>query len=167
MEEIINKVAGSGLKTLDLEEYYDASGRADFDLAQTLFQGLVLREKDFRAFVKDFDWNIYADKNVAVFCSADAIVPVWAFMLVATKLSGIAKHFILGDRQELEKELFRKALAAIDPQDFLAAKVVIKGCSKLPVPTSAYLEITKILAPVASSIMYGEPCSTVPVYKKK
>jgi len=163
---IINKVANSSLITLDLEEYYDQSERIVYDLKQHLFEELILREKDLRDFIKAHDWSMYAGKHVAITCSTDAIIPVWAYMLIASQLAPYAKEVIFGNLEDLENHLFRKALSTIDLSKFQEAKVVIKGCSKYPVPVSAYVEITRLLRPIASSIMYGEPCSTVPVYKK-
>lgn len=168
MSEIVNKVANSALVTLDLEDVLDKeTPRLSIDLADNLFQGLVLREKDFRLFIKEQDWLIYSDAYVNVHCTADAIIPNWAYMLVASKLSGNAKNFVFGDLTVLEEEILRKNIDAINPLDYENAKLVIKGCSDLTAPEFAFFEITKKLTPVVSSIMYGEPCSTVPVYKKK
>lgn len=167
METIINKVAQSGLVTFNLEEYYDKHERIVFDIKDCLFMGLILREKDFREFIKTHDWLQFANKNVAITCSADAIVPTWAYMLVASKLNGIANYYFFGDLETMENILFQKALAKVNIENFRDKKMVIKGCSNLPVPTSAYVEISRLLLPVASSIMYGEPCSTVPVFKRK
>ncbi|MFQ3215164.1 MAG: hypothetical protein ACJAT1_000799 [Marivirga sp.] len=167
MSEIINKVANSTLVTLDLEGVLDKeTPRLTIDLAGNLFQGLVLREKDFRAYIKEHDWSIYKEGYVNVFCSADAIIPNWAYMLVASKLSGNAKNFVFGDATALEQEVLRKNIAAIDAQTYLNTKLVIKGCAALSEPEFAFFEITKKLTPVVSSIMFGEPCSTVPVFKK-
>lgn len=167
METIINKVANSGIITLNLEDFYDKNERVVFDIKDCLFMGLILKEKDFREFVKNHDWSVFEGKNVAIICSADAIVPTWAFMLVGSKLQGVANHFVFGNTEQLEVSLFQKALSAIEPEQFRNEKIVIKGCGNLPVPVFAYVEILRILQPVASSIMYGEPCSTVPVYKNK
>lgn len=166
-ETFVNKVAGSGLITIDLETYYPRGETAVFDMKAHLFMQLILKEKDFREALKTLDWSVYQDKNVAVMCSADAIIPVWAYMLVASYLQPIAREFILGDEKELQKALFLKNLAAIDLQEFNDQRVVIKGCGETPIAEYVYLEITKILRPVVKSIMYGEPCSTVPVFKKK
>lgn len=166
-ETIINKVAQSGLITFNLEDYYDKNERVIFDIKDCLFMGLILKEKDFREFVKTHDWEQYRNKNVAITCSADAIVPTWAYMLIASKLSGIANHYFFGDLNNLENSLFQKALSAIDIESFRDKKIVIKGCGNLPVPINAYVEISRLLLPVANSIMYGEPCSTVPVFKRK
>lgn len=164
--EIINKVAQSSLVSFDLETLFDSRESVVFDLKEALFQGLILREKDFRLFLKTHDWTQYQDKNVAVFCSADAIVPTWAYMLVASYLSPVANHFIFGSLESLQEALFQKALHALDLSSFDDAKVVVKGCSKVQVPTSAYMELSRLLLPRVQSLMFGEPCSTVPVYKK-
>ncbi len=167
METIINKVAQSGLITFNLEDYYDTHERVIFDIKDCLFMGLILKEKDFREFIKLHDWEKYRNKNVAILCSADAIVPTWAYMLIASKLNGLANYFIFGSLAELENSLFLNKLANLDVEQFRNQKMVIKGCSNLPVPVSAYVEISRLLLPVVSSIMYGEPCSTVPVFKRK
>jgi hypothetical protein len=167
MEQIINKVAQSGLITFNLEDYYDKNERVVFDIKECLYMGLILREKDFREFVKTNNWEQYRDKNLAITCSADAIVPTWAYMLIASKLSGIANYYFFGDLNNLENSLFQKALSDIDVEYYRDKKLVIKGCGNLPVPINAYVEISRLLLPVVNSIMYGEPCSTVPVYKRK
>ena len=167
MEEIVNRVANSTLVSLDFDEYIDQSPMTFFDVKDCLYQGLILREKDFRQFIKEFDWSQYDGKNVGVHCSADAIVPTWAYMLVATKLQGIANKMVFGREEELEKELIDEAIQQILKQKLQDAKVVIKGCGNLKSRDYAFFELTKKLAPIVSSIMYGEPCSTVPVYKKK
>lgn len=167
MEEIINRVAKSPLITLDLEDYYSKHERVLYDIKDNLFMGLILKEKDFRDFLKTHDWSQYSNKNVAITCSEDAIVPTWAYMLLATYLAPHAATIVFGSLQELESKLFFDAIKTIDPEQFRDKKVVIKGCSKLPVPTAAYVEITNRLQPVVQSLMFGEPCSTVPVYKKK
>lgn len=164
---IINRVANSGLITIDLEDFYHPGERVVYDLKQNLFQELLLREKDFREFLKTHDWTQYAGKNVAVTCTADAIVPSWAYMLLAVHLTPHAHMVVFGTLDDLEDALFRDALAAINPEDYRDAKVVVKGCSKYPVPLSAYVEISRKLQPVVASLMYGEPCSTVPIYKRK
>ena len=166
-ETIINKVAESGLITIDLENYYPKGETVVFDLKNFLFMGLILKEKDFREALKNEDWEKYRDKNVAVTCTADAIIPVWAYMLIMSYLQPVAKETIVGDEKELHRTLFLKNIAQINAREFSDKKIVIKGCGEIPVGEFAYAEITKILRPVAKSIMYGEPCSTVPVYKKK
>lgn len=165
-KEIINRVASSPLITLDLEDYYHSGDRVVYDLAQNLFQGMILREKDLREFVKENDWTLYQGKNVAITCSEDAIVPTWAYMLIATRLEGIANKVVLGSIETLEYALYQEAIRKIDPNEYVDRPIVIKGCGKLPVPDSAYVELTMLLKPYAKSIMYGEPCSTVPLYKK-
>ncbi len=164
--EIVNKVSESGLITIDLEEYYPLGERVVFDIKDHLFQGLILREKDFREYIKNEDWNKYKNKYVALICSADAIVPTWAYMLLATQLEPIAKKVVFGDLETLETILYNEILSKINPADYQDARIVIKGCGDLPVPKAAYVQITSLLRPVAKSIMYGEPCSTVPLYKK-
>jgi hypothetical protein len=163
---IINKVANSGLITLNLEDYYHPGERVVYDIKDNLFHGLILKEKDFRDFLKIHDWSIYRDKNVAITCSVDAIIPVWAYMLLATYLEPFANRVVFGDLEALENSLFQQTLAGIDLENLQDAKVVIKGCGKLPIPSFAYVEITRLLKPIVHSIMYGEPCSTVPVYKR-
>ncbi len=167
MEEIINKVTQSGLLTFNLEDYYDKNKRTVFDIKDCLFMGLILKEKDFREFIKTNNWEQYRDQNVAITCSADAIVPTWAYMLIASKLNTVANHYVFGDLNDLENALFQKALSRVDLEAFRDKKLIIKGCGHLPVPTFAYVEISKLLLPVVSSLMYGEPCSTVPVFKRR
>jgi hypothetical protein len=166
-DEIINKVAESGLVTLDLKNYFPRGEVAVFDMKDHLFMGMVLKEKDFREALKNMNWEKYRDRNVAITCTADAVVPVWAYMLVASALTGIARDFVMGDEKELHRTLFLKNLSAINISEFADKRMVIKGCGDTPIGEFAYTEITKLLRPVAKSIMYGEPCSTVPVYKKK
>lgn len=163
---IINKVAQSALITLDLEKYYPKQEIVEFDLKEYLFMELILKEKDFREAMKNIDWSIYQDKNIALHCSADAIIPIWAYMLVATYLQPVAHDVIFGDKETALNALYRKTLSAIDPQDFIDKRVVIKGCADIKIPEAAYVEITQKLRPVVKSLMYGEPCSTVPVFKK-
>lgn len=166
MTDILNKVAQSGIVTIDLEEFYPKGERVLFDIKDLLFQGLILKEKDFREFIKNKDWTKYKDNYVAIICSADAIVPTWAYMLLATQLEPFAKKVVFGNLEVLETVLFDEILNKLNPADYQDARIVIKGCGTLPVPIAAYVELTRILRPVAKSIMYGEPCSTVPLYKK-
>jgi hypothetical protein len=166
-DSIVNKVAESGLITLDLENYFPKGEVAVFDMKDYLFMGMILKEKDFRESLKNLDWSVFQNKYVAITCTADAVIPVWAYMLVASNLTGIAKDFVLGDEKELHRTLFLKNLSSINVNDFADKRMVIKGCGETPIGDFAYAEITKLLRPVAKSIMYGEPCSTVPVYKKK
>jgi hypothetical protein len=165
-DTIINKVAESSLIELDLANYYPKGEIAVFDLKDYLFMELILKEKDFREALKNFDFSIYQNKYVAVTCTTDAIIPVWAYMLIASYLQPFAKDVVAGNENFLHKTLFLKNIAAININDYTDKRVVIKGCGDLPIGEFAYLEITKLLRPVAKSIMYGEPCSTVPVYKK-
>ena len=166
-DPFINKVAESGLISVDLENWYPKGETAVFDMKDYLFMGLILKEKDFREALKNIDWSVYNNKNIALTCSADAIIPVWAWMLVATYLQPVANEIVLGDEKELHKKLFLKNLSSINVNEYTDKRVVIKGCGETPIGDFVYMEITKLLRPVAKSIMYGEPCSTVPVYKKK
>lgn len=166
-EQIINRVAGSQLITFDLEELYVSGERVLFDMKECLFQGLILKEKDFRDFIKSHDWTQYKEKNIAIYCSADAIVPTWAYMLLTIVLQPYASKIVFGNLEELETQLFHDALSKVEWQKFQDAKVVIKGCSKVFVPTAAYVEATDRLREYASSIMFGEACSTVPLYKRQ
>jgi hypothetical protein len=165
-EQIINRVASSSLLTFDLEEFYIPGERILLDIKDQLFQGLILREKDFREFIRTHDWSSYKDKFVAITCSTDAIIPTWAFMLVASALEPFAKHFVLGSLQELEISLFKNALAKVEWSKYDHTKVVVKGCSKVDVPVAVYVEVVRELKPRVSSLMFGEACSTVPVYKR-
>jgi hypothetical protein len=165
-EPFVNKVAESGLITLDLEKYFPKGDTAVFDLKDHLFMGLILKEKDFRETLKSLDWSVYKDKNVALTCSADAIIPVWAWMLAVSYLQPVAKDVVMGDEKELHRSLYLKNIDAIDITEFTDQRVVIKGCGETPIADYVYMEITKKLRPVVKSIMYGEPCSTVPVYKR-
>jgi hypothetical protein len=166
-ENIINKVGMSGLVTLDPAIFYPAGDRVLYDLKDNLFQGLILREKDFRDFVKEHDWQQYQDKYVAVTCTADAIVQVWAYALLANKLAPYAKDVVFGDLETLETVLFLKNMQKLDVAEYTGQRVVLKGCGDIPVPVSAYVELAKKLTPVVKSLMFGEPCSTVPIFKKK
>ncbi|MBK7291007.1 MAG: DUF2480 family protein [Chitinophagaceae bacterium] len=166
-ELFVNKVAESGLITIDLEKYIPKGENMLFDLKEYLFMELILKEKEFRASLKETEWEKFRDKNVAIVCSADAIIPVWAYMLVVSYLQPVAKEIVMGDAQELEKKLFIQNIDAININEFADKRIVIKGCGETPIADFAYMEITKRLLPVVKSIMYGEPCSTVPVYKKK
>ena len=166
MAEIINKIAQSPLVELNLEDYYPSATIQQLDISTYLDQGLVLREKPFRETLKQQNWSIYKDTYVGLVCSTDAIVPTWAYMLLTIYLEPLAKKIVVGNLQVVQAILFEDALSTINIEQFANAKVVIKGCSKLPVPEYAYVEITRKLRPVAQSIMYGEPCSTVPLYKR-
>jgi hypothetical protein len=167
MEPIINKVAESGIISLDLETYFSRDTIMVFDLKDYLFMGLILKEKDFRAALLTTDWEKYRDSYVAVTCSADAIIPMWANMLVTVYLTPIAKGVFFGTESFVKEQLLLQSLDSIQGVDYTDQRVVVKGCGEDPVPASAYVKITSILRPFAKSIMYGEPCSTVPLYKKK
>ena len=166
-EEIfVNKVAESGLITLDLEEFYPKGEIKTFDLKGYLFMELILKEKDFRAALQTTDWSIYQDAYVAITCSVDAIIPMWAYMLVASYLQPIVKDVVFGDEQKLINTIFIKNMASFDAASYEDKRVVVKGCGELSIPETAYVEITNRLRPFVKSIMFGEPCSTVPIYKK-
>ena len=165
-DQIVNKVAGSSLITFDLEQYFLQGDRVLFDIRDRLFQDLILKEKDFRDFIKSHDWKQYQGKFVAIYCSVDAIVPTWAYMLLAIALQPFARKIVYGSLEELEVAIFEESLAKLDWSEYKDAKVVIKGCSKVNVPVAVYVEVTNKLKPYVSSIMFGEPCSTVPLFKK-
>ena len=166
MEGIVNRVSASQLVSIDFEEYYPKADKVVFDLKDNLYQGLVLKEKDFREFVKQHDWTQYEGKYVAITCSTDAIIPTWAFMLVASKITPYAKDVVNGDLISLNDHLLNLAINKINPDDFQGAKVVVKGCANIELSEAAYINLSKKLTPVVSSLMFGEPCSTVPIYKK-
>ena len=165
--EIINKVAQSGLITLDLEEFFPKDPIVVFDLKPYLFMEMILKEKDFRTALQNLDWSVYQDKIVAVTCSTDAIIPRWAYMLVATYLTPIAKDVRFGTEQSVQQELLIEQIEKIPAAEYTDKRVVIKGCGDVPIGEGAYLTITRILRPVVKSMMYGEPCSTVPIFKNK
>lgn len=167
MDEIINKVANSGVVTVDLESFYDTSEKVIFDIKPHLFMELMLKEKDFREFIKTNDWSFYTDKIVGIVCTADAIVPTWAYMLITLALDPFTKKVYFGDLEKVESFLFAEKLALVDVSQYQGARVVIKGCGDKQVPVNAFVQLTTLLKPVAKSIMYGEPCSTVPLYKAK
>lgn len=164
---LINRVANSGIQVLNLESYYPQQEIVDFDLKPFLFKELILKEKDFRAALKELDWSEYQDKIVLIFNSNDAIIPVWAYMLVSTYLEGNAHSVFQGSKEEYLKVHYSNAIENIPAKDYIDARVVIKGCSNKPVPPFAYAAVTHKLKPVVRSIMYGEPCSTVPIFKKR
>lgn len=165
-DEIINKLDQSGLITFNLEDLYDHNKRLYIDLKDHLHQGLILRERDFRAFVKSNDWSEYRDAHVAIDISIDAIVPAWAFMLVATAVSPFAKHVVKGSLEDLNKHLYSLALRNIKLSGFQDKVVIVKGCSNVPVPESTYVELCRLLQPFVKSLSYGEACSKVPLFKK-
>ncbi|HMU08562.1 MAG TPA: DUF2480 family protein [Ferruginibacter sp.] len=164
---IVNKVSESGLMTLDLEDFYPKEEAVLFDMKDYLFMGLILKEKDFREAMKGLDLAPFTGKNIAICCSADAVIPMWAYMLAASYLQPVANEIIFGDKDFLQQSLLLKNISNIDPEEYRDKRVVIKGCGEQPIPESAYISATNLLRPLAKSIMYGEPCSTVPIYKKK
>ena len=166
-DEIVNKIAQSQLITLDLETYYPAEEIMLFDLKPHLFMELILKEKEFRAALQNNDWSVYQNKVVAVTCTADAIIPMWAYMLVGSYLQPVAKDVMFGDENTARQQLFLQRINAINADEFVDKRIVVKGCGDVPIGEFAYLAITKKLMPVAKSIMYGEPCSTVPIFKRK
>ncbi len=165
--EIKNRVAESSLVTINLEEYYPKDSIAVFDLKDFLFKELIIKEKEFRAALQNTNWQQYENKCVAVTCTTDAVIPIWAYMLVATYLQTVAKEIFYGDEKALFNSLFLRNLSQFNAEDYAGKRIVIKGCGELPIPEAAYMDITNKLRPVVKSIMYGEPCSTVPVYKRK
>ena len=165
-DTFVNKVSESGIITLDLEDFYPKEETLVFDMKDHLFMGLILKEKDFRETMKNLDLKPYEQKNIAITCTADAVIPVWAYMLVVSYLEPVAREIVFGDSEFLHKTLFIKNIAKINVADYEDKRVVIKGCGELPITETAYVAITALLRPVAKSIMYGEPCSTVPIYKK-
>lgn len=167
METIVNKVAESGIITLDLAPYLPGDVVAAFDMKPFLFREMILREKDYRAALLAQDWTVYEGKHVAVYCSVDAIIPVWAYMLAASYLQPIAASVFMGTPETLYKKLLVDKINSLPTEEYVDKRVVIKGCGDIPVPDDAYLAVTAHLRPVVKSLMYGEPCSTVPVYKKK
>ncbi len=166
-DEIVNKVAQSKLITFNLEDYYPQGNRVVLDIKDWLFEGFILKEKEFRAFVDAHDWSQYEGAYVAMQCSTDAIVPGWAYLLLSVKLSGIAKKAIQGSLVDLETSIYQSVIENIDVSEYQDKLIIIKGCSNKPVPANAYLFLAERLKPVAKSIMYGEACSSVPLYKRK
>ena len=166
-EEIINKIAQSALTTIDLKSYFPVEKVVVFDLKPLLFMEMIIKEKEFRTSLTETDWNTYQNKRVTVTCSAEAIIPMWAYMLVTSYLQPVATEVLFGTAEEATQQIFLRNIKSINSNDFLDKRVVIKGCGDLGVGPFAYLEITQKLRPVVKSIMYGEPCSTVPIYKKK
>lgn len=166
-DALVNRVAESGLITIDLEDLYPKEEIAGFDLKDHLLMGLILKEKDFREALQKLDWEQFRNKHVAIFCSAEAIIPLWAYMLVSSRLSGIAKTVFSGSPLNLRENLLIEKIRSLDITPFVDKRIVVKGCGDMQVGEAAYIEITNRLMPVVRSLMYGEPCSTVPVFKKK
>lgn len=165
-KEIVNRVANSKLRTLDLEDYYPQGERKSLDISQLLFDGIVLKEKDFREALDEKDWSLYKNSYVALFCSTDAIIPGWAYMLVTTKLIPYAKKIAIGSLEDMEILLFSEIINTIPLDQFANKPVIIKGCASKPIPEAAYVLLVQKLQPIAASIMYGEACSSVPLFKK-
>ena len=166
-DEIINRVANSKLKVIDLEDYYPKGKRVLFDIKDWLLEGLVLREKDFRSFVAEHDWSQYQDCYVALYCSTDAIVPDWAYMLITIELEPYSKLTIIGSLEDLESILYTSIISELDISIYKDLPVIIKGCSNKPVPSNALVLLSQRLKPIAKSLMFGEACSSVPLYKRK
>ncbi len=166
MDEIVNKVANSALEVFDLEDYYSKGIRTQIDISQWLFEGFILKEKDFRETLKNHDWSQYQDHLVAIHCSTDAIIPAWASILVTSHLLPFVRKAILGNLSDLESSLYQDILSKIDYSNYLDKSIILKGCSKKPVPESAYILAIQHLQPIAKSIMYGEACSAVPLFKR-
>ncbi|TKK71545.1 DUF2480 family protein [Ilyomonas limi] len=168
METMIkNKVAESGIVTIDLEDFYPKGDIVLFDIKDYLFMGLILKEKDFRLALQNVEIENYRDKYVAVTCTADAIIPMWAYMLIASTLQPVAKDVVYGNEQALINTIIIKNLTRMNGEEYADKRVVVKGCGDVEIPETAYLQITNVLRPYVKSIMYGEPCSTVPIYKKR
>lgn len=166
-EDIVNRVAQSKLKVIDLEDYYPKGHRFLFDIKDWLYEGLVLREKDFRQHVKEYDWSKHQDHYIALTCSTDAIIPAWAYMLITISLKPYAKRVCIGDIELLETTIYQDIINDLNVEPFKDMPVIIKGCANKPVPVNAYIMLTERLKPFAKSIMYGEACSSVPLYKKR
>ena len=166
-DEIINRVANSKLVTINLEDYYPQGKRILFDIKDWLFEGFVLREKDFRDQVKQFNWSQFKDNYVALTCSSDAIIPAWAFILLSIHLEPFSKKTVIGNLELLETSIYQDVLNTLDISEFTNKPIIIKGCAKKPVPQNAYIMLANKLKPIAHSIMYREACSSVPLYKKK
>lgn len=166
-DTIENKVANSGLLTISLEDFHQKGERVLFDIKPLLWQELALKEKDFRAFIKQHDWSQYQNKFVAITCSADAIVPTWAFMLIAVALQPYAKKAIFGSLEELERELYIDSINLFDLNTITDKRILVKGCGDINIPNSAFIYVSEKFLPVVKSLMFGEACSNVPLYKRK
>lgn len=166
-EEIVNRVANSILITIDLEDYYPKGTRTVIDIKQWLFHELILKETDFRESLKNHDWSQYENNYVALTCSADAIIPSWAYMLITTYVSSFAKKTIVGNLQDLEIAIYQEIIQQLNLDAFIDKPIIIKGCSNKPIPETAYIQLIEKIQPIAKSIMFGEACSTVPLFKKK
>jgi hypothetical protein len=167
LDLIENKVANSGLITIDLETMRHAGKRVLFDIKDWLFREMILKEKDFRDFVKNHDWSQYQNQNIAFYCSTDAIVPTWAYMLLASAVQPYANKYVFGNLEQLEIALYYDAIAQLNPADYADKRIILKGCSQNELPIAAYVAMSNKLLPVVKSLMYGEACSNVPIYKKR
>ena len=167
LESIPNKIANSGLITIDLEDYYPSGERLELDIAPWLYEGMILREKDFRQHVKEHDWSKYESAFVSVYCSEDVIIPQWAYMLLGSCLAPFAQRVVYGTPEVLETILMEETLSQADFSMYSDKRIILKGCGHLPIPPQAYLKMVSRLQPIVKSIMFGEACSTVPIYKKK
>ncbi|MEH6408531.1 MAG: DUF2480 family protein [Leeuwenhoekiella sp.] len=165
--EIVNRVSNSKLITFNLEDLYPKGERVTLDISQWLYEGMILREKDFRESLKNHNWENYQDRYVALYCSADAIIPAWAYMLVTTYLNDVAKQVVVGNREDLETVLYAQIINSLDVSQYQDQYVIVKGCSNKPVPQNAYILLVQKLQPVVKNLMFGEACSSVPLYKKK
>lgn len=166
-EVFVNKIAESGLITLNLEDFYPKEEIFVFDLKDFLFMGLILKEKDYRTALQSHDWEKYRNKIVTIFCSAEAIIPMWANMLAASYLQNVTQNVFFGSEQIAKESILLKKIAGINAGDYKDQRIIVKGCGDIDMPVSAYVEITNKLRPVVKSLMFGEPCSTVPIYKRK
>lgn len=166
-KEIINRVANSSLVTIDLEDFYPQGRRIVFDIKEWLYEGLILREKDFREQVESYDWEQYKDAYIALTCSTDAIIPSWAYLLLTTKLAPYAKKIVVGDLELLETVVYKEIIDIFETENLKDKPVIIKGCANKPIPSSAYTLLIQRIQPVAKTIMFGEACSTVPLFKRK
>jgi hypothetical protein len=165
-DEIVNRVANSKLKTIDLEDFYPKGERTVIDIKNWLFHEQILKETDFREHLKNHEWSQYKNHFIALTCSSDAIIPSWAYMLITTYVSPFAKKIVAGNLAALETSIFQELIANFNVEEFVGKPVIIKGCSSKPIPETAYIQLIEKLQPVVKSIMFGEACSTVPLYKK-
>lgn len=165
--EIVNRVAKSNLITINLEDFYPEGERILFDISEWLFEGLILREKDFREKAEQYDWNLFKDCYVALTCSTDAIIPSWAYLLITTKMSPFTKKVVVGNLELLETVIFQEIISNINTKDYINKPVIIKGCANKPIPPSAPVQLIEKLIPFAKTIMFGEACSSVPLFKAK
>ena len=166
-DEIKNRVAESSLVTIDLENFYPIENRVELDISEFLFEGIILKEKDFRAYVKTYNWAQYQDQYIALTNTSEAIIPAWTFMLITIQLTPFAKKIVIGNLEQLENQIFSEIILKLDFSKYNDQRVIIKGCSNKPIPENTFIQVTQLLQPIAKSIMYGEACSSVPLFKKK